>query len=148
MIGGKLAAKTVAAASQAGKSDLSALWAYNRDWFVESGRGANYAALTALRTILQRLPEKDNAYLFKKDIFNGQMLTQSINGIFQVPTLPLMLKTLVRCLPKPGLLLQLNKATTIGTALHKHYLKYPATWNRDVFDKWRAIAERLFSKTE
>ncbi|MFH2131237.1 MAG: NAD(P)/FAD-dependent oxidoreductase [bacterium] len=148
MIGGKLAAKAVIRAAAEGKTDIAALWPYNLDWVVGSGRGANYAALTALRSILQKLPEESNAFLFKKDVFSGEMLTQSINGLFQAPTLPLMVKTFVRCLTRPGLLMQLNKATTLGTALYKHYQRYPANWNPDIFQQWCRTSDRLFSKAE
>ena len=85
MVGGKLAAEVVLAAAREGRNDLKALWPYNWKWFVESKRGANYAALTAMRTILQSLTHEDLSFLFQKDIFSGEMLTPSINGIFHVP---------------------------------------------------------------
>ena len=146
MMGGKLAAETVIEAQMLEKSDISALWSYNHKWFVQSERGANYAALTALRNILQKLPHEDNSFLFNKDVFSGEMLTSSINGIFQIPTLSLMIKTLVGCISKPGLLLTLNKATTIGTKLYKHYLNYPSSWNSDQFESWKKKTEQLFAK--
>ncbi len=147
MVGGKLAAKTILEASKLGKADIGSLWSYNHDWFVGSGRGNNYAALTAIRNILQGVSNEDNSYLFRKDIFSDEMLTASINGIFQKPTLPLMIKTLVNCIGRPGLLMKLNKATTIGTKLYKHYMAYPSTWNPESFRKWQQKAGKLFAET-
>ncbi len=148
MMGGKLAAESVDQAAEIGQADISALWSYNRKWFVDSGRGANYAALTALRNILQKLSNFDNSFLFRKDVFSGDMLTSSINGIFQVPTLSLMMKTGLSCISRPDLLLTLNKATSIGTKLYKHYLRYPKSWNPRTFESWSRKSEQLFLKAQ
>jgi len=48
--------------------------------------------------------------------------------------------------PGRGLLLQLNKATTVGTKILKHYLKYPESWNPAAFDAWRARTDGLLRK--
>lgn len=147
MVGGHLAAKTVLEALEKGRTDIDTLWSYNFDWFVNSGRGCNYAALTAIRNILQGVSNEDNAYLFRKDIFSEEMLTASINGIFLQPTLPVMIKTLLGCIGRPGLLLKLNRATTIGTKLYRHYLNYPKAWNPAAFEKWRQTSKQLFDLT-
>lgn len=147
MMGGKFAAAAVASAAEQGKNDCAALWEYNRKWFVESKRGANYAGLTALRNILQDLTHEDISFLFRKDILSGAMLTDSINGIFTLPDLPTMAKTLVRGITRPGLLLKLNAATTIGTKIYKHYLAYPRRWNPSRFEEWKTKADQLFAST-
>jgi len=146
MVGGKLAARAVTAATREGRSDIASLWPYNYGWFVESGRGAHYAGLTALRNSLQSLTHEEISFLFQKDIFNGEMLTPSINGIFLVPDLRTMASTLFKGLPNPGLLLKLNNATSIGTRILKHYMTYPEKWDVAAFETWRAKAERLFEK--
>jgi len=130
-----------------GGNDIAALWPYNWKWFVESGRGAHYAALNALRNIVQDLSHEDISFLFRKDILNGEMLTASINGTFMVPDLKTMALTLgAGVSPGRGLLLQLNKATTVGTKILKHYLKYPESWNPAAFDAWRARTDGLLRK--
>jgi len=148
MAGGRFAAEVVALAAQEGKNDIAALWPYNWKWFVESGRGAHYAALNALRNILQDLSHEDISFLFRKDILNGEMLTASINGTFMLPDLKTMALTLARGITRPGLLLQLNKATTLGTKILRHYLKYPVYWDPAEFAAWRTGAEGLFAKAE
>jgi len=45
------------------------------------------------------------------------------------------------------MLLKLNKVTSIGAKLYKHYLDYPNTWDVQRFDKWRKKSEQLFGKT-
>ncbi|MBW2558000.1 MAG: hypothetical protein JRD69_04060 [Deltaproteobacteria bacterium] len=108
--------------------------------------GAHYAALNALRNIVQDLSHEDISFLFRKDILNGEMLTASINGTFMLLDLKTMALTLARCISRPGLLLQLNKATTIGTKILKHYLKYPETWDAAEFAAWKTKADDLFGK--
>jgi len=109
-------------------------------------RGAHYAALNALRNIVQDLSHEDISFLFRKDILNGEMLTASINGTFMVPDLKTMVLTLARGISRPGLLLKLNKATTVGTKILKHYLKYPESWNPAAFAAWRTKTDDLFGK--
>jgi len=147
MMGGKFAAETVIAAASQGKNDCAALWEYNRKWFVDSKRGANYAALTALRNILQDLTHDDISFLFRKDILSDAMLTDSINGIFTLPDLPTMMKTLAGGITRPGLLLKLNAATTAGTKIYKHYLAYPPRWDAEAFEAWKLKTDRLFAAT-
>jgi len=146
MVGGMLAARTVAAAARAGRSDIASLWPYNHAWFVTSGRGANYAGLTALRNSLQSLSHEEISFLFRKNIFSGEMLTPSINGTFRVPDLKTMASTLIHGISRPALLLKLNNATTLGTKILKHYLRYPEAWDAAAFEAWRAQADRLFEK--
>ena len=147
MMGGKFAAEAVASAAAQGKNSCESLWEYNRKWFVESRRGANYAGLTALRNILQDLTHEDISFLFRKDILNDAMLTDSINGIFTLPDFPTMVKTLIRGITRPGLLLKLNAATTIGTKIYRHYLAYPPKWNPTKFKEWETKADQLFAST-
>jgi len=147
MMGGKFAAEAVIAAASKGKNDCDALWEYNWKWFVGSKRGANYAGLTALRNILQDLTHDDISFLFKKDILSGEMLTNSINGIFTLPDIPTMVKTLVGGITRPGLLLKLNAATTAGTKIFKHYLAYPQKWDATQFEDWKVKADQLFAVT-
>ena len=147
MVGGKYAAEAVLAAAQKGKTGCDALWAYNFKWFAGSKRGANYAGLNAIRNILQNLTHEEISFLFRQDIFSNEMLTNSINGIFTMPDLPTMVKTLACGITRPGILLKLNAATTAGTKIFKHYMAYPGTWDANVFEVWRLKADQLFAAT-
>jgi hypothetical protein len=100
-----------------------------------------------LRNILQDLTHEEISFLFRKDILNDEMLTNSINGLFTLPDLPTMVKTLVSGITRPRLLLKLNAATTAGTKIFKHYLDYPLEWNPARFEEWKAKADRLFAAT-
>ncbi len=145
LVGAMFAAQTIAEASLRGDAGIDVLWTYNRRWFVESGRGANLAALGALKDILQNLSHEELAFLIRKDILSGEMLTPSINGIFFAPDPRTMMKTLVNGISRPGLLLKLNRATSMGTKVYAHYRGYPVTWNSRTFERWMAGAERIFS---
>jgi len=146
MVGGVLAARAVAAAVRADRSDIASLWPYNHAWFVQSGRGANYAGLTALRNGLQSLTHEEISFLFRRDIFSGDMLTPSINGVFRAPDLWTMARTLAGGISRPGLLLKLNQAITLGTRIFRHYMAYPPTWDAAAFEAWRTRADRLFEQ--
>ena len=147
MVGGKYAAEAVLAAAQNKKTDCDALWEYNFKWFAGSKRGANYAALTAIRNILQDLSHEELSFLFRQDILNNEMLTNSINGIFTLPDLPTMIRTLAGSITRPGILLKLNAATTAGTQIFKHYMAYPGRWDANLFEAWRLKADQLFAAT-
>jgi flavin-dependent dehydrogenase len=144
MAGALLAADTILEASRRGSAGIADLWGYNRRWFGESGRGANLAALGALKDILQDLSHDELAFLIKQDILSGEMLTPSINGIFYVPGMKTMAKTLVRGISRPALLMKLNAATAAGKNVYRHYLAYPASWDPGAFGRWIKTAKKYF----
>ncbi len=146
MTGAMLAAGVIAEALQAGDAGIGNLWSYNKRWFCGPGRGDHFAALAGLKEVLQSLSHEDLTFLMQRDILSGEMLTPSINGIFYQPDLVTSLKTLVRGISRPGLLMLLNKATGMGKKIFRHYRSYPETWNADVFRRWVRTAEELFGK--
>ena len=146
MLGAMLAARTIIAALEQDNTGIDALWRYNRMWFGGPGRGNHFAALAALKEILQDLRHTDLAFLMRRDILGGEMLTPSINGIFEVPDVKATLKTLVRGISRPGLLLQLNRATTMGKKIFRHYSHYPTVWEAKTFSAWVKKADDLFGR--
>jgi digeranylgeranylglycerophospholipid reductase len=144
LTGAMFAAEVIKTALDNGGCTLGALWPYNRNWFFN--RGCHFAALSALKEILQDLSHEEISFLMKKDIMSGQMLTPTINGVFQAPDLPTMTKTLVNGISRPSLLMRLNKATALGKRIFKHYRNYPHRWDPDEFQKWTQKVESLFSR--
>jgi digeranylgeranylglycerophospholipid reductase len=144
MVGAMLAAQTIIKALGQENTGIDTLWGYNRMWFNGPGRGNHFAALAALKEILQDLSHAELAFLMRQDILSGEMLTPSINGLFEVPDIKATLKTLIRGISRPGLLLQLNRATTTGKKIFRHYGRYPATWEENTFAAWAKKADILF----
>lgn len=144
LVGALLAAETVKAAVKLRDVSLAALWPYNRKWFTGPGRGDHFAALAGLKEILQSLTHEQLAFLMRKDILSGEMLTPSINGIFAAPDLGTTVKTLLRGFTRPGLLMQLNRATTMGKKIFRHYQNYPKNWDAATFRAWEQKARLLF----
>ena len=144
LTGAMLAAQAIKAALESGACTLAALWPYNRNWFFN--RGCHFAALSALKEILQDLSHEEITFLMKKGIMSGEMLTPTINGVFASPDLPTMLKTLANGISRPKLLMKLNKATALGKKIFRHYQNYPETWDQDAFRQWVAKAETLFKE--
>jgi digeranylgeranylglycerophospholipid reductase len=142
MTGALLAADAVRAALKKGDCSITSLWPYNRHWF--AGRGSHLAALSAVKEILQDLSHEDISFLMRKDIMSGEMLTPTINGVFEEPDLPTMIRTLINGLTRPLLLMKLNRATTLGKKIFMHYRGYPETWNPSAFDAWVRKSEKLF----
>jgi len=146
LVGGMLAARTIANALEAGNTHIDGLWPYNRMWFGGPGRGRHFAALAALKEILQDLSHGELAFLMRKDILSGEMLTPSINGLFETPDLKATLMTLIRGISRPGLLLKLNRATTMGRKIFCHYSQYPEKWDPQAFRRWVRKADKLFAR--
>ena len=144
LVGAMLAAETVAAALANDDTSLAALWPYNRKWFTGPGRGGHFAALAGLKEILQSLTHAELAFLMRNDILSGEMLTPSVNGIFEEPDLLTTVKTLLRGFTRPGLLLKLNQATTMGKKIFHHYQNYPETWDPGAFRRWEQKTRGLF----
>jgi flavin-dependent dehydrogenase len=146
MVGGMLAARVIVNALASDPKGIAALWPYNHLWHGAGGRGRHFAALAALKEILQDLSHGELAFLMGRDILSGEMLTPSINGLFQTPDFKTTLQTLVRGISRPGLLLQLNRATTMGKKIFHHYGRYPSRWDPHAFRTWVARADHLFQQ--
>jgi flavin-dependent dehydrogenase len=142
--GAMMAANVIASALEKNDCGIANLWEYNRLWF--SGRGSHLSALSALKEILQNLTHDEISFLMRKNILSGEMLTPSINGVFQTPGLGEMIATLINGISRPGLLLKLNKATTLGKKVFSHYRDYPGKWSADAFAAWMAKADSLFGR--
>lgn len=143
LTGAMFAAEAIKTAMASGACTLQALWPYNHSWFIN--RGCHFAALSALKEILQDLTHEEITFLMKKDIMSGKMLTPTINGVFEPPDPLTMAKTLTNGISRPMLLMKLNKATMLGKKIFKHYQNYPESWDAGSFSQWMARAERLFA---
>jgi digeranylgeranylglycerophospholipid reductase len=144
MAGARLAAKTLIRAAETGRNDITALWPYGYGWFVESERGSSYAGLSALKNSLQSLSHEEISFLFRRDILDARMLTASINGAFLEPGLKDTLKALVRGIARPGVLMKLNTAISLGKRIHRHYRRYPKEYHEDSFATWTEDAREIF----
>jgi digeranylgeranylglycerophospholipid reductase len=144
MTGALLSAGVIKAALDKRDLSLDALWPCNYVWY--SGRGSHFAALSALKDILQDLTHEEISFLMEKGIMNSQMLTPAINGVFRTPEFSEIVGTIAKGISRPGLLLKLNKANTLGKKIFNHYRNYPQRWDAGAFYKWMEKARKLFDK--
>jgi digeranylgeranylglycerophospholipid reductase len=144
MTGALLAAGVIKAALDRKDHSLAALWPCNYVWF--SGRGSQFAALSALKEILQDLSHEEISFLMRNGIMTSQMLTPAINGVFKAPDLSTKARTLARGFSRPGLLLKLNRANSIGEKIFRHYRDYPQKWDPKSFGAWVDKTRKLFGK--
>ena len=145
LTGALLSAGVIQAALKKNDCSLKSLWPCNYVWF--SGRGSHFAALAALKDILQDLSHEEISFLMKKGIMNSKTLTPAINGVFAAPDLSDIFNTLANGFYRPGLLMKLNRANSIGKKVFVHYRNYPAKWDPEAFSRWVQKAGRLFGKT-
>lgn len=144
MTGALLIAGVIKAALEKKDCSLKALWPCNYVWY--SGRGSHFAALSALKDILQDLSHDEISFLMKKGIMNSQMLTPAINGVFKGPDIAAMARTLVNGISRPRLLLKLNRANSVGEKIFRHYRDYPRKWDQKAFYGWVNKTRKLFGK--
>ncbi len=140
---GLWAAEVIAGAARDGRNDIGRLWAINEKFYVESDRGASFAALAALRAMLQDLSHSELDFLFKNDLMDAATLQNTVNGIFRPPDYKKKLKSLSSGLSNPSILLKLNRAITGAVRVYKHYRQYPANWDAAIYEKWKVGAEGL-----
>jgi flavin-dependent dehydrogenase len=131
---GALSASRVAA--QAKDFSVESLWPYNKAWF--SGRGAHYAALNAVKNMLQELSHDEVAMLMKFNILSGELLTNNLNGIFAPSTVSESLRALGLLFRSPPLLSKLMKANAAGKKTFTRYMHYPEFWDEAAFNAWCA----------
>ncbi|MGM0403762.1 MAG: NAD(P)/FAD-dependent oxidoreductase [Thermodesulfobacteriota bacterium] len=144
MTGALLSAGVIHAALKKNDCSIKALWPYNYVWF--SGRGSHFAALSALKDILQDLSHEEISFLMQKGIMNSKTLTPAINGVFAAPDISDIFRTLANGFSRPGLLMKLNRANSIGRKIFLHYRKYPDKWDPEAFSRWVETARKLYEK--
>lgn len=129
-----------------GKADIAHLWGLNRAFYLDNPRGADIAALSVLRVILQTLSHEELNFLFKKDIMDEVSLENAINGVYVKPSLSQMIKTLTRGIIHPSTLVKLSRASSEGNRMHAHYKKFPAVYDSENYLLWKKKADGLFSE--
>jgi len=139
------AAEVIGEAAAEGRSDLQRLWPVNVKFFLTDQRGASFAALSSLRTMLQKLTHDQLDFLFENDLLDADTLQNAVNGSFKPPGLQKKVRALTGGLKKINLLLKLNKAVSTAVSLHNHYLAYPTQWNPAMYRQWLEKAEKLHS---
>jgi flavin-dependent dehydrogenase len=139
------AAEIVKAAGE-GRNDLQKLWPINTKFFLTQQRGASFAALTPLRSMLQTLTHAELDFLFTHDLLDAETLENAINGKFILPNLRKKIKAFTDGLSNIKLLLKLNQAVTVAGQIYKHYLAYPVVWNPEIYRNWKKKAEILHNK--
>ena len=144
LTGALLFAGVIEAALRKKDCSLKALWPCNYVWF--SGRGSHFAALSALKDILQTLSHEEVSFLMRKGIMNTTTLTPAINGVFEAPAFSEMAATLAKGFYRPGLLMKLNRANSVGKKIFRHYRNYPHQWEASLFYEWVGQAQKLFAK--
>jgi len=146
MLNGLWAAETIIEAAADGRSDIAKLWEFNRKFYLDSDRGARFAALSGLRTVLQDLDHDSINFLFSREIMDAPTLQNAVNGIFTAPDLGTKMRSLLRGAARPAVLAKLNLATTGGANILKHHQVYPERWDPAAYNNWQAEAEKLFRK--
>lgn len=145
MLVGLWASEVLAEAAEENRNDIEKLWDINKKFYLDNERGASFAALAALRTVLQNIGHEDLGFLFRQEIMDARTLENSINGIFAPPEIETKIKSLLRGVSKPLILTKLDQAISKGQKIHKHYRNYPPCWDPKEFAKWKAEADKLMS---
>jgi len=143
MLIGLWAADVAAEAARENRNDIDKLWEINAKFYCDSDRGKSFAALAALRVMLQQLSHHELDFLFSKNLMDAATLQNAVNGIFKPPTLKKMLQSFCGGIANPTILLKLNKAISGAVRIYKHYQKYPRTWDADTFETWEKKANKL-----
>ncbi len=139
------ASEVIAEAAREGRHDIAKLWDINKKFYLENDRGASFAALSALRAVLQDLGHDNLNFLFRRDIMDRDTLEDAVNGIFSPPKAGTKIKSLLRGIFKPTVLVKLNEATGGGAKIYNHYKNYPATWDPASFEQWNNETKKLFT---
>ena len=126
--GALLAAQIIKSAE---RFDIGSLWAYNYRWF--TGRGAHYAALF-LR--LKDLNVEDLCFLIRKNIINGETLTNDYNGYY-LPVSTNEARRITDAFPhRPNLMSKWKAADEASKRCFDHFLTYPKNWDPSDFSDW------------
>jgi len=135
---------SIEASVEKGEARITTLWGLNKAFYLDNPRGADIAALSLLRVILQTLSHEELNFLFNKDIMDEVSLESAINGIYVKPSLSQMIKTLTRGITHPSTLATLSRASSEGNRMHAHYKKFPPVYDAEKYAEWKKRADAIF----
>jgi hypothetical protein len=105
------------------KYDALGLWEYNL--LYQKTIGAEFAPLDLLRIALQKIPNANINFAFKKKLISGEEITGITGtGELDVPLIPLLGK-IIRGISKPDFLMDLNFIRTKMQEMKHLYNNYP-----------------------
>ncbi len=136
------AAEVICQAAKEQRNDIGILWGINKKFYCDSNRGKSFAALSALRTMLQTFSHDELDYLFIKNLLDTGTLQNAINGRFEPPGLLKTIKALSG-IGRLSLLLKLNKVVNTAVKIYKHYNEYPGYWDNALYEEWKDRAVEL-----
>lgn len=146
MVGGALAADAAAFACEAGDAGVEALWSYNHSYMKE--RGAQMAALDALRLFLQRLPEKEFSWGLAKGVIDEQEITGALLGHFSTPSAQVKVRSLFKGLRDVPLLARFENALRQAQRVLDLYREFPSDYDAPEYADWSQQADYLFEDAE
>jgi digeranylgeranylglycerophospholipid reductase len=129
------------------KFDALALWEYNL--LYQKTIGAEFAPLDLLRIALQKIPNENIDFTFKKSLISGEEITGITGtGELKVHLVPLLGK-IIRGISKPNFLMDLNFIRTKMQEMKQLYSRYPDSpiylenWIKEVKLLYKEVQQRF-----
>ncbi|MEM2929648.1 MAG: NAD(P)/FAD-dependent oxidoreductase [Thermoproteota archaeon] len=141
MIGGFLAAKTVAEALEQGRVDEEALWGLNLEYL--RNYGVKQAALDVFRIFLQGLNNELINYGLAQGLIKSEDLLKASMGEKLKLNVTEKASRFFASIGRPGFLLKLNKTVKLMEDFRQLYVNYPS---HEGFDGWRAKVRAFHEK--
>jgi len=142
LLSAHLAAQTAANAMRNSEPSTEALWSFATRY--HRTRGSVLAAFDAMRLTTEALNRKQVASMLESGLSGPEDFINA-SVVRLLPLSPTLLARRVKSLAlNPDLLKPMLRAATLTLAIHRHYRRYPATYEPAEFDRWREKTRKLF----
>ncbi len=144
LLAGRLAARTAAEALRAGRTDTEALWPYAHRY--QSTRGAILATYSAMRSMTESLGTDGIRTMLEsglsgpEDLINANLPKRFAPSPASIP------RRLFTLLKNPGIARPMLRTIPSLRKLHRHYRRYPSSFEKETFGRWKEESRRIFSR--
>jgi geranylgeranyl reductase family protein len=144
MRAGFYAANTAAQAIKQENVSIQKLWDFNYE--IQTGIGAEFAALDLLRRVLQRLSNNSLNFGLERELLSGEEILQVASTGGLNLDLVSMVSKAIKGIANPKLMLDLNYLRIRMNEIIKHYKDFPK--NNENFEVWKNKTIDIYERVE
>ncbi len=138
-----LAARTIHAALENGRSDIEALWPYVAEY--KRTQGADFAPFEVLQKCMISFPQADLEALFRRKIIKPESFWGSSGNKQKKESAIEKILKLLKLLDKPGMIPVLLQTAKLSKELGEHFREFPEQYDSAAFDSWKRKTDEIMA---
>lgn len=138
-----IAARTIHAALENGRTDTGALWPYVAEY--KRTQGADFAPFEVLQKCMVSFSFPNLEALFRRKIISPQSFWGTSGTKQKTESALQKIAKLVKLLDRPAMIPVLMQATKTGKELGEHFRQFPEKYDESAFESWKGRTDEIIA---